>query len=265
MDLALYQQVKVSVLKLVGINLDPYKDEQMRRRLDSWLSRSGDVNWDSYFTRIKSDDNELRRFRDFFTINVTEFFRDPERWKYLRENILPGLIKAAEKRGGQDVLKIWSAGCSTGAEPYSLALLLEELSPSTPYKILATDLDRGALEKAKDGGPYLSEEIRNIPPVERSSNFRTGGPPYFINPSLAKRIVFRELDLIYGTYEDNFDLIVCRNVVIYFTAETKQVLYQRFHDALRPGGILFVGGTEIIPRPQDQGFRSTGFSFYIRS
>jgi chemotaxis protein methyltransferase CheR len=138
------------------------------------------------------------------------------------------------------------------------------MAPTLRCQIAATDLDRGALAKAKAGGPYLSEEIRNVSPIQRTTFFRPGGPPYFIDASLAKRITFRELDLIYGTFESSFDLIVCRNVVIYFTGETKTKLYQKFHDALRPGGVLFVGGTEIIPRPQDQGFRSSGFSFYFR-
>ncbi|NPV87572.1 MAG: protein-glutamate O-methyltransferase CheR [Anaerolineae bacterium] len=263
MDLEVYRQLKGKIHSVVGINLDPYKDEQMRRRLDSWLARSGAPNWDAYFERIKRDEVELRRFRDYLTINVTEFFRDPERWKYLRENILPELIQSALKRNRQ--VRIWSAGCSTGAEPYTLAMLLEELSPGKKAYILATDLDRGALEKARMGGPYVAEEVRNISPIQRSSFFKPGGPPFYVNSFLIEKVTFRELDLIFGEYERDFDLIVCRNVVIYFTTETKQLLYQRFSDSLRSGGVLFVGGTEIIPRPQEFSFRSTGFSFYVKS
>jgi chemotaxis protein methyltransferase CheR len=265
MEQEVYRHVKIAILSILGINLDPYKDEQMRRRLDSWLSRSGAPSWEAYFERVKREEIEQRRFRDYLTINVTEFLRDPERWKFLRENIIPDQLHSSSKRGNPDCLRIWSAGCSTGAEPFTLAMIMEELSPGKKFYLLASDLDRGALEKAKAGGPFVAEEVRNISPVQRSSSFKPGGPPFFVNNALIQKVNFRELDLIAGTYEKDFDLIVCRNVVIYFTAETKQLLYQRFHDALRPGGVLFVGGTEIIPRPQELGFRSTGFSFYIRT
>jgi chemotaxis protein methyltransferase CheR len=267
MEQDLYRQIKTKVLSLMGINLDPYKDEQMRRRLDSWLARSGVTDWEIYFSRIKSNETEMERFRDYLTINVTEFFRDPERWNYVRQNVLPELLRKlnTERKLDGSGLKIWSAGCSTGAEAYTLSILLDELSPGKKHYILSTDLDRGALSKAKAGGPYVAEEVRNLSPVQKSTYLKAGGPPHYVNSSLINKVVFREQNLLMDTFETNFDLIVCRNVVIYFTAETKTYLYQKFHDALRIGGVLFVGGTEIIPRPQEFGYRSTGFSFYIRS
>jgi chemotaxis protein methyltransferase CheR len=267
MDQDLYRQIKTRVQSLMGINLDPYKDEQMRRRLDSWLARSAAPDWDTYFFRIKDNAAEMERFRDYLTINVTEFFRDPERWNYVRQNILPELLQKSntDKKLDGSGLRIWSAGCSTGAEAGTLSILLDELSPGKKHYILATDLDRGALVKAKAGGPYVAEEVRNLSPVQKSNYLKPGGPPYYLNSSLVNRVTFREQNLLADTFETNFDLIVCRNVVIYFTAETKTFLYQKFHDALRLGGVLFVGGTEIIPRPQEFGYRSTGFSFYIRA
>lgn len=260
-----YNNIKIRVQQILGINLDPYKDEQMKRRLDSWLSRSGMPNWADYFAKIKVDENELRRFRDYLTINVTEFFRDAERWNYLRQNIMPELIKEAGGVGKTNGnLRIWSAGCSIGAEPFSLAIMTDELTPTKKHYIFASDLDRGALMKAKAGGPFVADEIRNISPVEKSNYFKPGGPPFFVTNALIQKITFSELNLLQDQFEKNFDLIVCRNVVIYFTMETKTMLYQKFCNALRPGGILFVGGTEIIPRPQDFGLKSTGFSFYVR-
>jgi chemotaxis protein methyltransferase CheR len=101
--------------------------------------------------------------------------------------------------------------------------------------------------------------------VQKSTYFKPGGPPFFVNNSLIQKVTFKELNLLQDNFEKNYDLIVCRNVVIYFTTETKTMLYQKFRDALRPGGVLFVGGTEIIPRPQEFGLKSTGFSFYIRT
>jgi chemotaxis protein methyltransferase CheR len=260
-----YTTIKARVLQMIGINLDPYKDEQMKRRLDSWLSRSGTPSWTDYFYRIKSDENELKRFRDYLTINVAEFFRDAERWQYLRQNVIPDLLKSNLAQGKlENNLKIWSAGCSIGAEPYSLAIMMDEITPTKKHHILASDLDWGALNKAKAGGPFVADEVRNISPVEKSTYFKPGGPPFFVTNNLIQKVFFKELNLLQEEFENNFDLIVCRNVVIYFTAETKTKLYQKFRDALRPGGILFVGGTEIIPRPQEFGLKSTGFSFYVR-
>ncbi len=170
-------------------------------------------------------------------------------------------MTARPARGG---LHIWSAGCSIGAEPYTLSILLDELSPSQPHSILATDLDRGVLAKARTRGPYTREDIQNVSMPRRNTYFEAGGPPFFVKERTARWIEFREHNLLADMYGSNFDLIVCRNVVIYFTAETKNQLYKNFYQALRPGGILFLGGTEIIPKPQEIGFRSQGVSLYVK-
>jgi chemotaxis protein methyltransferase CheR len=260
-----YAQIKTSVRKILDINLDYYKDEQMRRRLDSWLVRSGAPDWAEYFHRIRSDERELGRFRDYLTINVSSFFRDIERWQALKDHILPDLLKSAlHLRPGDGGLRIWSAGCSIGAEPYTLAMILDDVSPTRRHRILATDLDRGALNKSKAGGPYTADEIQNLSSAQCAAYLQAGGPPFYIKPTLGKKIEFREHNLIEHPTETGFDLIVCRNVVIYFTTDTKDLLYRKFYQALRPGGILFVGATEIIPRPVEIGFRSNGISFYKR-
>ena len=256
MDLEVYTQVKQSVRKLLDINLDHYKDEQMRRRLDSWLVRSGVPNWTDYFHRARADSNELSRLRDYLTINVSAFFRDPERWHYLRQNVLPALLRARPR------LRLWSAGCSIGPEPYSLAMLLEGLSPGRSHYLLASDLDRGALAKARARGPFTADDIQNVAAAERARYFQAGGPPFFVGETLARRVEFREQNMVADKFEQDFDLIVCRNVVIYFTEAAKAGLYRKFHAALRPGGVLFVGGTEIIAHAAEVGFRNYGISFY---
>lgn len=261
MEQDVYLKIKATVKKILNIDLDGYKDEQMKRRLDSWLVRMGDPNWDVYFGRLKDNEKELSRFRDYLTINVTEFFRDHERWNSLRTTVLPGLIEYAKTKGSRD-LKIWSAGCSIGAEPYTLLMILEELNPGINYSIAATDLDRGALEKAKAGGPFRQDEVKNVNEKQLSKYFRNDGPPFFIKEEHTKKINFHEKNLITDPYDKNFDLIVCRNVIIYFTTDVKSLLNKKFHDALRPGGILFLGGTEIIPRPNEFGLKNMGISFY---
>lgn len=259
MDQDIYVQVKAVIKSLAGIDLEHYKDEQMRRRLDSWLVRSGMKSWDEYFTKIKDNKDELLKFRNYLTINVTEFFRDIERWKHLQNVVLPGLISEAGFKPG---LRIWSAGCSIGAEPYTLAMILDELTPGKKHYISGTDLDKGAIARAQAGGAFLTEEIKSLTPQQRSTYLIPGGPPYFVVDSHIKKITFREQNMITDHFETDFDLIVCRNVVIYFTSTTKDVLYKKFAGSLRKGGILFIGGTEIIPHPQDFGLKSFGISFY---
>jgi chemotaxis protein methyltransferase CheR len=270
-DKEVYAQVKLTVKKLLDINLDYYKDEQMKRRLDSWLVRVGARSWPEYFQRLQTDEIELGRFRDYLTINVSAFFRDPERWQTLRQKVAPDLLESAAQRDPSEgsalpvpQLRIWSAGCSIGMEPYSLAILLEELTPGRRHYLLATDLDRDALAKAKARGPYASDEVQNMNPLQRSTYLQPGGPPFFATETLGQRVEFRELDLLADEFVPGMDLIVCRNVVIYFTEEAKSKLYRRFFEALRPGGVLFVGGTEVISHTSDIGFRSCGISFYQR-
>ncbi len=264
MEAETYAQIKTSVKSLLNIDLNHYKEEQMKRRLDSWLARSRVSSWKDYFSLLYEDKEELEKFRNYLTINVTEFFRDPERWAALRRDVLPRLLAEAErdpqKRGS---LRVWSAGCSVGVEAYTLAILLEEVAPGKPHYLLASDLDRGALAKAKAGGPYLAEEARNLTPEQRI-RFLSPTPPFYVKPEVARRVTFCEQNLLNDPFESNFDLIVCRNVIIYFTNEAKTLLYRKFHQALRPGGVLFLGGTEIMPRPAELGFRNAGISFYVR-
>jgi chemotaxis protein methyltransferase CheR len=261
MELDVYSRIKTVVKTSVGIDLEHYKDEQMRRRLDSWLVRSGMKSWDDYFARIKVDPDELLKFRNYLTINVTEFYRDSERWKHLQSTVFPLLLQASVTKPG---LRVWSAGCSIGAEPFTLAMILGEIAPNRKHYILGTDLDKGAISRALSGGAFLQEEVRGLSPAQRATYFRPGGPPFHVIESLVKKINFREQNMISDTFETEFDLIVCRNVVIYFTSATKDLLYKKFTSSLRKGGILFIGGTEIIPHPQDFGLKSIGISFYQR-
>lgn len=256
MEAEVYSQVKTSIKRALNIDLDLYKEDQMKRRLDSWLVRSRIPTWKEYLGLLPNDKNELERLRNYLTINVTEFFRDPNRWEFVRAEILPCLLKNSTLP-----LKLWSAGCSTGAEAYTLAILMDELAPTRKYSTLATDLDRGVLARARVRGPYTPEDIRNLTPVQRQK-YVTASAPYFVNEALQKNIRFEEQDLLKDRFESGFDLIVCRNVVIYFTNTSKDDLYARFSEALRPGGILFVGGTEIISTPTKFGLQNFGISFY---
>lgn len=256
-----YELIKKEVLNLLGVDLNFYKGPQMQRRLGTYLLRAGQPTWADFFKSIRNNPVELRKLKDYLTINVSSFFRDPPKYDYLRNTILPELLGKNKQK-----LRIWSAGCSLGQEPYTLAMLLAEMTGgATQHYILASDLDRTALDKAEAGGPYSPDDVANVPPALLERYLTHDAKGYYIKPILQRKITFKQHNLLSDPFESNFDLIICRNVVIYFTAEVKDLLYKRFSNALRLGGILFVGGTEIVSQASSIGLQTAGISFYRRN
>ena len=254
-----YNYIKRQVLALTQVDLNCYKAPQMQRRLKAYLNRSGYDNWSRFFRSLQNDPVALRKFKDYLTINVSAFFRDPDKYKHLQTIILPELLSR------HPILRVWSAGCSRGQEPYSLSILLAEATPSDyRHQIIATDLDSSALAWAKAGGPYTPDELIHVSPVLLSRYFNYRDRAHWVGKELQSRISFRQHNLLADPIIGGFDLIICRNVVIYFEAAAKDELYRRFYQALRPGGVLFVGGTEIVPKASDIGLQTIGLSFYQR-
>ncbi|MCX7779560.1 MAG: protein-glutamate O-methyltransferase CheR [Negativicutes bacterium] len=234
-----------------NINLNDYKPAQMQRRITNLMNRHGVATYVDFFNLIDRDAKLYKDFIDYLTINVTEFFRTPEKFEELEKKVLPELLSRSAK------LNIWSAGCSTGAEPYSLAIILDELTPHTRHRILASDLDSEMLAKAK-AGVYQASELKAISPARQSKYFRQSGQQFMLREDIRSRVEFVRHNLLLDKFETGFDLILCRNVVIYFTEEAKDALYRRFLASLKPGGVLFVGGTEAILN-----FREIGFQHYM--
>ena len=243
------------VRQLTGIDLTRYKSNQMERRLGTMMRRVGVDGYVSYARLIERDPAALKDLKDFITINVSEFFRNPEKFEELKSNILPGLLKQSSR------LNIWSAGCSNGAEPYTVAMILDELTPGAQHRILATDLDEEILKVAR-AGSYASRDIKSVAENRRRRYFAVGGEVWQVKSAIQSRVEFRQHNLLKDPFESGFDLIICRNVVIYFTEETKDELYRRFHQSLRSGGLLFVGGTESILRARELGFSPVAPFFY---
>ena len=253
-------------MQLTGIDLNSYKSQQMQRRLNTYLLRSGQQSWPDFFKAIRTSPADIAKLKDYLTINVTAFFRDKEKYDYLKNVVMPELLRTRPQ------LRIWSAGCSRGHEPYSIAIMLAELTgPYRRHTIVATDIDQSALAWAKTGGPYIKDEVTNVSPVALSKYFSLKDKGYFVNDNLRSRVSFGQYNLLSapflppGETKGDFDLVICRNVVIYFTAEVKDKLYQQFYSVLRSGGILFVGGTEIVSKASDIGFETAGISFYRRN
>jgi chemotaxis protein methyltransferase CheR len=241
-----------------GINLNYYKPAQMQRRINNLMARHGVNSYMGFFNLIDKNQQLFKDFVDYLTINVTEFFRTPEKFIELEKKVLPELLAKSPK------LNIWSAGCSIGAEPYSLAMILAELTPHTRHRILASDLDVEILAKAQKG-IYTNNEFKNISDSRAGKYFKHVDGNFYIGDDIKSRVEFKRHNLLLDKFETGFDLILCRNVVIYFTEEAKDALYRRFLTALKPGGVLFVGGTEAILNFRDIGFQHYLPFFYRRA
>lgn len=250
-----YSFFQKRVLGLTGIDLSLYKSEQMKRRLRAIAARSGARNLFEYYRLISRDSAKEQEFRDFLTINVSEFFRIPDRFEYLRRNVVPRLLQERPR------LNVWSAGCSNGAEPYSLAIALHEIAPLGQWQILATDIDATVLANARRG-IYTEQDVRNVKPTVLSKYFAAEGKHFQVTEQIRNRVQFKVHDLLRDKYQKDFDLIVCRHVIIYFTEEAKEEVFRKFHCSLRSGGVLFVGGTEVIRNPRELGYESLAASFY---
>lgn len=242
-------------LKEFNINLSAYKSNQLHRRILSLMSRVGANSVDEYVALLKKDKVQRQKFLDFITINVTEFFRNPELYDDLQEKIKSQLLPAKKS------LKIWSAACSTGAEPYSLGIIMQELTPNVAHKILATDIDCTILDKAKKG-EYPLSELKNVKSNYLSKYFTSNGEFYSISQKIKDMVTFKRHDLILENYEKDFDLIVCRNVVIYFNQDVKEQIYKKFSSSLKIGGLLFVGATESIYNYKEYGFEKASTFIY---
>ncbi len=252
MDLIQFEQW---ALKEFGIDLSAYKSNQLHRRILSLMSRVGVSTVDEYVALLKKDSAQRQKFLDFITINVTEFFRNPEIFEDLKINIKRELLTENKP------LRVWSAACSIGAEPYSLSMMLDDMTHFTKHYILATDIDTTILERAKKG-EYTYSEVKNVKKEYMDKYFKIHGDSYLLDEKIKNMVTFKKHDLIMDKYENNFDLIVCRNVVIYFNQDIKNEIYKKFSSSLRKGGFLFVGATESIYNYRDYGFEKASTFIY---
>ena len=245
------------IRKSTSIDLSQYKENQMRRRLTTLRMKHGHATFASYYRALMSDGKLLEEFLDRMTINVSEFWRNPNRWHLLNERYLMPMARSAGR------LQIWSAACSTGEEPYTLAMMLDALGALERATIHATDIDDNVLARAKEGC-YGERAVQEVPPSFLSRYFERSKESYRVIDKLRKAVRFQKQNLLLDPFQSNYDLIVCRNVMIYFTDEAKKGLYHKFAQALKPGGMLFVGSTEQIFSPGQFGLEAADTFFYRR-
>ncbi|MGH7470378.1 MAG: CheR family methyltransferase [Longimicrobiales bacterium] len=241
-DAAELHTLKQAIFDRFGLDCKAYKEPCLRRRLAVRMRARGLHSYADYRALIEQDATEGDRLLDAITINVSKFYRNPEIWQALRTRVLPRLFKRISR------VRIWSAGCAGGEEPYTMAMLLLQYatehgqsSALRRFDILGTDVDRRVLEQAAraEYGAFSFSEI--APDVRRR---------YFEDSRLreeVKRLVhFQELDLMAGPFPRRQHLILCRNVIIYFQREMQERLFHEFHRALEPEGVLVLGKVETI-------------------
>lgn len=251
-----YEKFKKDVLLLTKIDLNYYKEKQMRRRIDTIAGKNGCKSYDEYVRLLKSDKEAFEKFVNFLTINVSEFYRNPDQWELMDKDVIPKLLKTQGRN-----MNIWSAACSTGDEPYSLAMAFSRHIPLSNIHITATDIDKQVIAHAQVG-LYNEKSVANVPADLKRKYFTKVGTSYQIANEIKRCVTFKEHNLLKDPYPRGFDLILCRNVVIYFTDEAKDMIYSNFYQSLKKNGILFIGSTEQIPNYKEFGYTRLS-SFYF--
>lgn len=266
-----FRAVADAIYEDAGIHLTEEKQPLVYSRLAKRLRALDLTSFDQYVALIESPSGseERRNMLAALTTNVTRFFREPHHFEHLRDIVLPPLLKDAE-RGGR--VRIWSAGCSNGQEPYSIGLTILQVCPRAPdldVKVLATDIDPVMIAQAR-AGAYDESQVSSIPGDLRSKYFTTasegGVKRWTAGAELKSMIAYKELNLNGASWpmKGPFDAIFCRNVVIYFDEPTQQRLWARYEQLLTPEGFLFVGHSERVSGPALTKFSNEGVTTYRR-
>lgn len=250
-----FQSFRDQVSARLKLDLNSYKETQLKRRIESLMVRRKIGGYREYLQQLVANPTVFQEFVDYLTINVTEFFRDKKPFEYLEKTVFPEMLKKKSQ------LKIWSAACSNGAEPYSLTIILDELTPGKRHRLEATDLDPNILKLAANGR-YPADLLRNMDPNRVKKYFKQENGFYCLDAGIKSRVLFKRHDLLSDTYGSGYDLIVCRNVQIYFTREAQEKINARFWKALVSGGILFLGSSETIFNYADLGYERIVSCFY---
>lgn len=234
------------VQTLSGIDLSRYKRAQMERRIRAHADRCGTPDLAAYLLLLRRDGAQLDSFLDRVTINVSSLWRSPEQWTTMASRLVPEL--APEGR-----IRIWSAGCSNGAEAYTAAAVCRDAAPGVTVTVLGTDVDRRVVERAKLG-VFTDADARTAPKAALERHFERTDDGWRANAALRRGVRFETSDLLTEPVRRAaFDIVICRNTVIYFVPSDRDALHARLAAGLRPGGYLVIGPTERVAAPAEAG------------
>lgn len=256
-----YELFKTKFYNLTTIDLNLYKERQMKRRITSFASKHGFSTYCTFLDHLKVNTELKDEFINYLTINVSEFFRNPKQWEIFGEQILPAI--AREKNLSN--IKIWSSACSTGDEPYTVVMILNEFIPLRNIKVLATDIDVEAMNKARKG-IYHARSVRELPKKYLDKYFtKIDDINYQISQEVRDCVEFKQFNLLRDPYPKDIDIIICRNVLIYFTEEAKDMVFTEFGKSLAKNGVLFIGSTEQIMNYHKYGLKPVATFFYKKT
>lgn len=250
-----YAAVRDVLLTQRGFDLGMYKDRCIKRRIAARLRALGFSDPSAYLERLRQDEAEVDLLLEALSIHVSQFFRNPSTFFTLERQVLPDLLRRVEALG-RSAIQLWSAGCAGGEEAYSLALLMADLMPTgMKVAILGTDVSEGVLAQARQG-LFPTSRLTEVPPHLLDRYFRAEGRQYRLVEEVRHAVAFARHDLLAPGDYPPADLILCRNVLIYFSREEQEQILGRFAAALTPGGVLVLGRAETLLGNQRQFFQA---------
>lgn len=228
-----------------GLDLESYKDRQMERRIGQLVKREDFPDLETFLKALKKDPDLLHKFYNYLTINTSSFYRDAKVYDYIEQKVLPSLLK------NHDRLTIWSVGCSHGEEPYTLALILDQLKALRRVRIIASDIDDKALEMAKKGC-YARNQVDKVPPQILKAAFTKKDQSYYIDERYKKIVDYNKKNFLEPIYSKMpaLQMALCRNVFIYFKTEVQEWIIEHIARLIVPGGYFIIGSAEFINRPE---------------
>lgn len=235
-----------------GVDFTGYKRTSLMRRVRHRMEQAGVQSFEEYLDVLQASSDEFAALFDTILINVTSFYRDPEAWQFIQDEVVPAILA---RRGPEEPIRIWSAGCGSGQEAYTLAMILaDSLDPDAfrrRVKIYATDLDEQALTEAR-AASYDAKAVASVPEALLGRYFDQVNGRYVFNKDMRRAVIFGRNDLVKDAPISRVDLLVCRNTLMYFNAETQQKVLSRLHFALAPEGVLFLGHAEMLLSHSDK-------------
>jgi len=235
------------IFKERGLDLSQYREKYLKRRIDVRMRETRAQTYLEYMIVLKRDPSEYDRLLDALTINVTQFFRDGGTFKIIKDDVLRKIISAKQKKN-KKIIRVWSAGCASGEEPYSIGILFNEILGSKVdcffISIYGTDSDANSLEKAR-AAEYENNSASEVEEIILRRYFRYDGK-YKLKEEIKQMVKFKHHDLISDEPLTHVDIILCRNVIIYFSKELQQKLFKKFYEGLNKGGYLILGKTESL-------------------
>ena len=238
----MFEKLKKQIHEAIGLDCEGYRPEYLKRRLEIRLRATKSKTYSDYCRYLRANSQECDLLLNDLTINYSLFFRDSDVFLFLEQKIFPELLSSKNVR-------VWSAGCATGEEPYSLAVLANECrnryAKDSQVIIYASDVDRDALAKAAKG-EYDLKSLQNVEQSLIDKYFVREGELFRVKDSVKQSVRFERHDLMTSPIHQNLDLILCRNVMIYFSRESQQKIHMHFYDSLKDGGYLVIGKTEML-------------------